>query len=117
MVTFAVSLFEVGAGIGFAGRRKRGSKVIVQDLRQLCAGDNLGRLEGIILVAGDNALVHSRLDVARRPRRNLRLILKRQVCRFYIARIGLVQPSEDNRRLLTGDIPSGFILPLPVPLM
>ena len=95
---------EVGAGIGFAGRRKRGSKVIVQDLRQLCTGDDLGRLEGIVLVAGDDALVHSRLDIACRPRCNLRLILKRQVCRFYIARIGLVQPSEDNRRLLTSDI-------------
>ncbi len=74
-------------------------------------------LKVLSFVAGDDALVHSRLDVACRPRRSLRLILKRQVCRFYIARIGLVQPSEDNRRLLTVTYPSGFILPLPVPLM
>ena len=96
---------EIGAGIRFSCRRERGSKIIVQDLRQLGTGDDLGRLEGVILVAGDDALVHSRLDVACRPRCNLRLILKRQVCRFYIARISLVQPSEDNRRLLTGNIP------------
>lgn len=66
----------------------------------ICAGDDLKR-EGVIALAGD-ALVHNRLDVACRPRCNLRLVAKHsRFCRLLPDR--LVQPSR---------ITLQFILPL-----
>ena len=55
---------QVGARIGLSGSRKRGSEVIIDDLRDLAARYLAGRTEGAVAVAGKEALVDRRSDVA-----------------------------------------------------
>ena len=91
---------QVGARIGLSGSRKRGSEVIIDDLRDLAARYLAGRTEGAVAVAGKEALVDRRSDVAGRPARDLRPVLEVEARRGHIARVGLVQAADDGRGLL-----------------